>query len=316
MTDQAIKLEHARIDKLLTQQEQLIKRQFLIFISLTTSSDPLIKVKAFIANNNIEGVLRLLEGYIFNLSNVFGTVLINSATQEAAIWSVRLGLITQTQNLFNIADERVGITLSKNRHNFITNMQRQQRELIRQALIDGMRMDETSEQLTTRYKNTVGLTRAQYRSVNTYRLSLMQNNNDTANDNLLHMTGLDIQVQKAIDENDKLTTNQITLMVDRYIDNLRRDRAKTIANTEALRILNQGRNIAVRQVATIAGLDPRSGTKRWITTMDGRERDTHAALNGDEVDMDEPFVSPSGANLMTPGDTSLGAPPQEIINCR
>jgi hypothetical protein len=27
-------------------------------------------------------------------------------------------------------------------------------------------------------------------------------------------------------------------------------------------------------------------------------------------------VSPSGARMMFPGDFSLGAPPEEIINCR
>jgi hypothetical protein len=41
------------------------------------------------------------------------------------------------------------------------------------------------------------------------------------------------------------------------------------------------------------------------------------ALNATEVTgMDAPFMSPSGAMMRFPGDTSMGAGAGEIINCR
>ena len=56
--------------------------------------------------------------------------------------------------------------------------------------------------------------------------------------------------------------------------------------------------------------------KRWIATTDGRVRDDHLAMNGVEVPQDEPFVLPDGSKMMFPGDISMGAPPEQVINCR
>lgn len=40
------------------------------------------------------------------------------------------------------------------------------------------------------------------------------------------------------------------------------------------------------------------------------------AMNGQTVAKDQPFVSPSGAMLMFPCDSSLGAPMKERARCR
>ncbi|MFA5252736.1 MAG: phage minor head protein, partial [Phycisphaerae bacterium] len=50
--------------------------------------------------------------------------------------------------------------------------------------------------------------------------------------------------------------------------------------------------------------------KEWITSIDGRERLSHAALNGEVVEMDEPFSN----GLDYPGDPSGDA--EEVVNCR
>lgn len=54
----------------------------------------------------------------------------------------------------------------------------------------------------------------------------------------------------------------------------------------------------------------RGGSKRWVTMADERVRDSHAALHGKVVPVDEEF--PNG--LMFPGDPS--GPPEEVYNCR
>ncbi len=55
--------------------------------------------------------------------------------------------------------------------------------------------------------------------------------------------------------------------------------------------------------------------KTWNSLMDGRERPTHHEAHGQEVLVDQPFIV-GGAMLKQPGDTSLGAPLSETINCR
>ena len=53
--------------------------------------------------------------------------------------------------------------------------------------------------------------------------------------------------------------------------------------------------------------------KKWLAAHDNRVRDTHAELDGQEVDADEPFEV-DGMQIMYPGDPS--APPEMVYNCR
>lgn len=53
--------------------------------------------------------------------------------------------------------------------------------------------------------------------------------------------------------------------------------------------------------------------KRWIATKDSRTRDTHAELDGQVVDVDEPFTV-DGMEIMEPGDPH--ADPSLTYNCR
>ena len=50
--------------------------------------------------------------------------------------------------------------------------------------------------------------------------------------------------------------------------------------------------------------------KRWIATADERTRESHLLLDGEEVNLDEPFSN----ELMYPGDPS--GDPSEVYNCR
>jgi SPP1 gp7 family putative phage head morphogenesis protein len=50
--------------------------------------------------------------------------------------------------------------------------------------------------------------------------------------------------------------------------------------------------------------------QEWLTTIDGRERDSHAAINGEVVEIDQPFSN----GLMFPGDP--GGDASEVVNCR
>lgn len=54
--------------------------------------------------------------------------------------------------------------------------------------------------------------------------------------------------------------------------------------------------------------------KKWLATLDDRTRDSHADLDGTEVDVDEPFITNNGNEIMYPGDPN--AAPEEVYNCR
>lgn len=85
-------------------------------------------------------------------------------------------------------------------------------------------------------------------------------------------------------------------------------RALMIARTETLTASNLGSDAAARSFGI--PLD-----KEWLATADGRTREEHDAANGQTVSMDAPF-DVGGDSMMFPGDSSMGAGPDEIINCR
>tara|TARA_R100000808_G_C2145647_1_gene153487 strand:- start:89 stop:1102 length:1014 start_codon:yes stop_codon:yes gene_type:complete len=85
-------------------------------------------------------------------------------------------------------------------------------------------------------------------------------------------------------------------------------RALTIARTEGLVLANFSQQQTVEELEIIT-------TKEWITQRDGKVRDAHRFLDGDEVQQDEMFVT-QGYQMKYPGDSSNGAPAGLVINCR
>lgn len=83
--------------------------------------------------------------------------------------------------------------------------------------------------------------------------------------------------------------------------------AKRTARTAVTGAQNAGRMQTFRE-AEKAGIRM---MKVWIATNDSRTRDTHRALDGDTIPVDEEFDN----GLMYPGDTSTGDP-AEYMNCR
>lgn len=55
--------------------------------------------------------------------------------------------------------------------------------------------------------------------------------------------------------------------------------------------------------------------KQWDTVGDSRVRDHHLVVDGQQVDANKPFTV-NRESLMYPGDTSLGASANNVINCR
>ena len=92
-----------------------------------------------------------------------------------------------------------------------------------------------------------------------------------------------------------------------------------IARTETTRVANGAKEDILHEGQRL-GFKMK---KKWIATVGDylpngkpRTREDHLAMNGVEVNEDEPFIMPNGDKLMFPGDISLGASPENVINCR
>ena len=73
-------------------------------------------------------------------------------------------------------------------------------------------------------------------------------------------------------------------------------------------------SMAAQEAATRA-LGVPIAARSWISTSDNRTRPTHRAADGQRQPDGHPFQV-GGFSLMMPGDSSLGAPPEETVNCR
>lgn len=128
---------------------------------------------------------------------------------------------------------------------------------------------------------------------------------------------LDGAVRRAIETGKPMDAQTLEKLLARLRDRNLRLRGETIARTETFMSVAAARDTAYRQALAKANRDESFVKRIWRSAGDGRVRHTHMALNANEVKgMDLPFQSPSGALLRYPGDTSLGAGPAEIINCR
>jgi len=92
-------------------------------------------------------------------------------------------------------------------------------------------------------------------------------------------------------------------------------RGDVIARTESIDALRAGHHESLRQ-ATEAG-DVKEGdvTREWDATGDRLTRPTHSRADGQKRQGNAPF-DVGGYQLRYPGDSSLGAPAEERVQCR
>nr|WP_232331026.1 MULTISPECIES: phage minor head protein [unclassified Thermoactinomyces] len=87
-----------------------------------------------------------------------------------------------------------------------------------------------------------------------------------------------------------------------------KERARTIARTEMISAARAGQFYGDKQSGIVVG-------KEWFAAHQDRTRPWHLEADGQRRPLDEPFEV-NGEKLMFPGDTSLGATADNIVNCR
>lgn len=126
----------------------------------------------------------------------------------------------------------------------------------------------------------------------------------------------DATVKKALAEGRPIPAETIDRMAAAYTDNLLKLRAEAIARTEYKVAVQSARHESVQMLIGQGQLQAQDITRVWDATGDMGTRPTHRDLHDQRVAWNEPFVSNSGFQMMYPGDSSLGAPAEEVVNCR
>ena len=123
-------------------------------------------------------------------------------------------------------------------------------------------------------------------------------------------------VRKALREGTPVPADRARAMVTRYKARLLEKRGEDIARTELMRSLHAAQDEGIHQLVDDGKAQPGAVKRVWDASGDSATRDSHAAMDGQVRGLDEPFVTGAGHRVMYPGDTSLGAPAEEVINER
>lgn len=180
---------------------------------------------------------------------------------------------------------------------------------------------ETGVATRHRVGGVVGLTSQQERWVASARRDL--SNVDTYGEFLtreLRNKRYDSIIERAIHDGRPLPASTIETIMSAYKDAALKWRGESIARTEAMQSLNRSEYEATLQAVDMGALRRQDVTRHWDSAGDSRVRWSHKSMDAKYqatgVGIDEPFVSPNGSRMMHPGDTSLGAPADELIMCR
>lgn len=310
--------ERRRLDRLRAKTHGRIRRALNAFLSQARSDDVLKQVINLLENNNVEGVLRLVDSHIIVLANFVPDSFIDAGREEANHLRGLVKKVLPDESLVGVAFDpshpRAAALMQQNKLEFVTRYTRKQREVTRQVLVDALRDGKNPRQAAEGFKDSIGLTNKLETASNRYRQLLEERNPDALIRDLRDRR-FDGTVRRAIETGENLSKDQINKMVARYRKRALDYRSEAIARTETTTVLSMARHESAEQVNAQAGIPDSWIRRTWGTNLDGRERQTHGKMNGQVVvGMNSVFVSPSGARLRYPGDPLVVA--EERIHCR
>lgn len=122
-------------------------------------------------------------------------------------------------------------------------------------------------------------------------------------------------IKNAILTGSPIPESQINKMTSAYTGRLQRQRGEAIARTELLGSLHAAQDEGVQQIVDSGQVEQDAVSGVWDASGDMFTRDDHRNADGQIRKHGEPF-DVGGSMMMRPGDSSLGAPAKQIVNCR
>lgn len=337
------KLTARRLRELIEAQHPAIRDTFLAAIASARDGASVAALTALLEAGRLEEVVTSLglDAARFDLLNeairaafraggLQGVTEIPALRLPRPVWAPRNWRSPVARFGFDIRNPQAEAWLRASSSRLVTEIVASQRDAVRSALEVGMRLGQGPRQTALdivgrigptgrRTGGVLGLTSQQAQFVANMRVELASGDPATMRryfERQRRDRRLDGIVNRAIREGRPLAKADIDRIAGRYADRLLALRGETIARTEGTQAYNEGRQQAFEQAVASGQLRPEWVTKVWTTTMDGRERETHGALNGATVGLFDSFETPGGARLRFPGDSSQGAGAEEIVNCR
>lgn len=202
------------------------------------------------------------------------------------------GIFQSNQTTFIYQFNPLTTNFAREQADFFSNyLSSKQRESLRIIAYQGYVAGQSWQEIAKTLKNYIGLNDVQQRALTRYKKLL---------------------------ETQDLSDAEIRRMTNAKRERMIESRAKTMARGQVGALIEDATETSYRQGLEAEELDANLATKTWHSMGDDKVRftHTHSSLDGQTVPIDQPFVSISGARLLRPHDTSLGAPLSETVNCR
>lgn len=325
--------EREIIAQLLDQYEAAIRDAFLSAIADIRSKITLRLVVERLEKRDIGGAIDALniERSAFNpvldqiatAFNAGGTAAVDAMPSLRQPDGARVVFRFDSRNL------RAEAYLRQHSADLVTNIVADQRQALQAAFGDGLSVGANPKQTALnvvgrlnrisgrREGGVIGITAQQEQFVSAARQELASGDPAALGNYLARARRdkrFDATVRAAIKAEKPLPADAVAKITGRYSDRLLQLRGETIGRTETMTALNVSKHEAMQQAIDGGKVQGNAVTSVWHTILDGRERETHAVLNGQVVPFGGLFRSPSGASLRFPGDPE--APAAETVNCR
>lgn len=309
------------IDSLATQYEQQVSDGFINQVKSLQSDESIKIIREYLEIGRIDLAEAYLEQQNENwfLLPLFFTIF----GSAAALWTSliqlsiiqrqkSLGITPNSQIVFDPTDPKIAELTRQIVQNIGSELSAKQRDAFRYIVLQGQLEGKDARKIASDFRLFAGLTDKQIQAVENYR-KLLEDGSKQALNRLLRDKGFDAEISSG----KPLSQKQIDDMVNAYRRNMLIYRAETIARTNTGDIINTAIENASKQALETAGIAGEQLVKAWRSMRDKKVRYTHSnhgGMDGQVVDIDADFISPSGARLKHPHDSS--APISETANCR
>ncbi|MBN49985.1 MAG: hypothetical protein CMN85_10620 [Spongiibacteraceae bacterium] len=309
--------------KALEQSEKPVADEYRKYVRVTTASATILILEKHLREQDVDALLRDLA--------ITGAALggVNEAIRNAYLSGGEFEA-PAARIQFDIRNPRAESWLRFQSSDLVTRITQAQRDAIRITLESSMRIGRNPRQTALdivgrvgatgrRSGGIVGLSGPQSQYVSNAREQLLSGDPATMRE-YFNRTRRDRRfdgiVKRAIAAGKPVASRDVDRIAGRYADRLLEKRGVDIAITESLQSFNAARQEAAQQAIDQGIIDQGLTTAVWVHTSSRNPRDFHISMNGQKQPIGVPFQSPTGAKLMYPGDSSLGAGASDTVRCK
>lgn len=313
--------------------EPVIRSAFLSAIAAIRSDITLARVESAIARGDIAAALDALNieaSYFRPLDDLLRDAVFDGG-DHAISELKRLLPRNSVTGRFDASNPEAADVLLRHSSSRVVEISETTREGLRSALSRAMETDASPRRvaldLAGRMNRATGRREGGMIGLNSQRAEWLQNakaelrSGDPAQmSNYLRRGSrnkrFDGAVRKALDAGRPVPVEIIERAAVAMSNNLLRDRGEVIARTELLGSLHAGQDAGLQQAIAKGQMSADQINVEWDASGDRFTRPSHSEMDRQRRGYGQPFVSPTGAMMRYPGDTGLGAPASEVINCR